>query len=93
MQVTPVLLTAVGAGARAHQIEIDRLLAEDGLAGGSAALDQLRMRVGAGSDDDGGDRFVGKDRVRGPHFGAMLDGEIDRGSAVDIGDVLSLTPG
>jgi len=45
------------------------------------------VRVGARRNDDGGDRFVGKDRVRGPHFGAMLDGEIDRGNAVDIGDV------
>src|SRR6202171_6290149 len=81
------LAHCLGAGAGAHQIEIDRLLAEDGLAGGGAALDQLRMRVGAGGNDDGGDRFVGKDRVRGPHFGAMLDGEIDRGHAVDVSDV------
>ena len=54
------LLDDFEAGADALDVEIDRLLAEDGLAGARGALDQIGVRVGRRADRDGVDVLGGR---------------------------------
>lgn len=63
------------AAADAGGVEIDRLLAEHGLAGRDSLLDQIGMGVGRRADQDGVDRRIGEDRLRARRLGAGRGGE------------------
>jgi len=64
-----------GARARALEVEVDRLLAEDRLAGRRRAQDQVGVRIGARRDHDGIDAGVGEDPLEVAGGGAELRGE------------------
>jgi hypothetical protein len=70
----PGLLDDLEAGLDALGVEIDRLFAEDRLAGAGEALDQVGMGVGRRADDDGVDILGGEDRVDGADVAAILIG-------------------
>ena len=64
------------AGFDALDIEVDRLFAEDGLAGAGELFDQVGMGVGGRADDDCVDIGRLEDRIDAAHFGAILSGEV-----------------
>jgi hypothetical protein len=81
------LLHGVGAGARAIHREIDRLLAEDGLAGTGRARDEIGVGVGRRADHDGADGLVAQRGFRAHDLRAMLVGQRLRGRGVDVDHV------
>ena len=65
---------ATAARARAD-VEVDRLFAEDRLAGGGAGLDQVGMRVGRARDQQRIDAGVGEHGLRVGDGGARCRGD------------------
>ena len=63
------------AAADAAGVEIDRLLAEHGLAGGDGGLDQVGMGIGRRADHHGVDAGIGEDRLGAGDLGAGGLGE------------------
>jgi hypothetical protein len=74
------------AGLDPLDVEIDRLFAEDRLAGPGEALDQIGVGIGGRADDDGVDIGGGFDGLDGAHFGAILAGQVSGGLGHGIGN-------
>jgi hypothetical protein len=81
-----LLLDDGQALAHARDREIDRLLAEDRLAGDRRLLDQVGVHVGRGRDEHGSDVVVGDDLVDGRDSGVVGIGERARRIRQCIGD-------
>ena len=75
------------AGARALELEVDRLLAEDRLAGLRRPQDEVRVRIGRRPDDDGRDGGVTEDGLGGARLRTVLLRELRRRGGIDIDDV------
>jgi hypothetical protein len=63
------------AGIHAGEREVDRLLAEDRLAGPRGGDHQIRMCVGGGGDDHRADLRIGQSRLRAARPGAVFRGQ------------------
>jgi len=70
----------------APPVEVERLLAEDGLAGAGRRLDEIGMGVGRAGDDDGMDRTIGKDRDLGPDLATVAPRQLLGRGRIDIDD-------
>ena len=75
------------AGANAADVEVDRLFAEDRLAGARGALDEIGVGVGRRADRDRFDILSGEDRVDVGDLGARGFGQGGGGGRVGVGDV------
>ena len=80
------------AGLDAGDVEIDRLFAEDRLAGAGKALDQVGMGIGRRADDDGVDIRWRLDRLDGADLAAIGRGDRvgGRWKGVGHGDELGI---
>ena len=74
------------AGADAIDVEVDRLLAEDRLAGAGGALDEIGVGVGRRADGDRVDVLRCEDRVDVSDLGARGFGQSGGGGRVGVGD-------
>ena len=70
----------------APPVEVERLLAENGLAGTRRRFDQIGVGIRRASDDDGVDRRIGKGRGLRTHYRGVTARQAFRGGAIDIGD-------
>ena len=87
------MLDDVEAGADALDVEVDRLLAEDRLAGAGGALDEVGVGVGRRADGDRVDVLGGEDRVDVGDLGARGLGQGGGGRRVGVGDESDLAVG
>ena len=88
MQVTPARATASAHVLRARDREVDRLFAEDLLAGRRRREDQVGVGVGVRADQHRADRLVGEHLRGRRRLRAVLGGERRRGLAVGVDHVL-----
>jgi hypothetical protein len=70
----------------APPVEVERLLAKDGLAGARCRFDQIGVSICRAGDDDGVGRRVGKDRSLRRDRRAVAARQPFRGGAIDIDD-------
>ena len=80
------------AGAGALEVEVDRLLAEDRLAGPGRGLDEIGVGICRRADNNGGDFRIGERRVAVGHPGADGGGQVLRGGCVHVDHVLEAGP-
>ncbi len=71
ISLAPVSSTTLMQAFTRATSRVDRLFAEDRLAGAGEALDQVGMRIGRRADDDGVDILGGLDRFDRAHFAAI----------------------
>jgi hypothetical protein len=80
--------------ARPAEVEVDRLLAEDMLAGSGGALDEVGVGVGRRADEHGVNATVGKDLFDRDDFRPERGGELlAAGSGIASATPASVTPG
>jgi hypothetical protein len=77
----------------AAPVEVERLLAKDGLAGAGRRLDEVGMGVGRAGDDDGLDRTIGKDRGLRPDLATVAARQLLGRGGIDVDDRAETGPG